>query len=285
VKKPVKLALAALAGAYAAAQLVWIAIRAVEPAAPPRNPDAQAWAAGGLAGSVIGLALGAVACVALLVSAFRRPPRAGWDEPDSETGRPAEPTPREARATAVPVSPPPSAARTAGVIWMVVGSLLVVTTCGGAIASILIEARRPGPATPNPAEACSTVLGLLIAVGFFVAGLRVVVGSARDTLVPGILSLLIGLFYLGLGLVALGVSRQPPPNMPPDVAAGAARLIRVIAVACIVTGYGLLLPGGLALFGRGTYLRWRAAAHPPRPRERRRPSAARDEFPWGDDQG
>lgn len=72
MNKPWKIGLGVLAGAYAAAQAVRIVLISTA-TAPPQGEAAQAWAAGNVMGSVVGFLIGAVACIGLLVSAFRAP--------------------------------------------------------------------------------------------------------------------------------------------------------------------------------------------------------------------
>lgn len=168
-----------------------------------------------------------------------------------------------------PYPPPapafPGGVRAAGVLWVAVGGLFVLGSCAGAVLGVMIQARRPGPAQPNPAEGCTTLVGILIGVGFFLAGLNVLRGSARDTLVPSVLSILLGVVYLLVGVLALVLSGTPPANPAADMSVA----LILSGIIGTVMGCGLLLPAGLALAGRPRYLRWRAA-QPSRSRRRRR---------------
>lgn len=157
----------------------------------------------------------------------------------------------------------PAGVRAAGVIWLNLGFLSVVSSCFTyLVLPVLIQAgnrgpKPPGALQPSPTEICGCWLGVLLGVGFFTVGVRLVRGTAKDTLAGSILSLLVGVMYLVLGVGALLAIQ----NAPPAVVAG--------AVTAVVIGCLCLLPGVLGLLGRSRYLAWRAAQRPPRRRRRR----------------
>lgn len=163
----------------------------------------------------------------------------------------------------------PGAIRAAGMLWALVGAFFVLGSCGGAVASVAIQAQQPGPMRPDPTAGCTMWLGILIGAGFFVAGTRLARGSAGDTLLTAILSILVGLLYLVVGAFALRIASDPPPRLP-DAFVTAMLISGILGV---VLGCALLLPAGLALAARTRYLEWRAAVLSPRRRRRRRPES------------
>lgn len=168
-------------------------------------------------------------------------------------------------------NPYPATARAAGVMWVVVGTLLALWTCGAGVAGVVSDAKQPGERLPNPAEGCSVALGVMLGAAFAVAGMRIISGSAADTLLTSIGSLAVGLVFVGLGVVVLLWAKAPPPEAP----AGAAGLLRYVGVVNLVKGYALMGIGGLGLAGRSGYLRRRAVAV--RARWRRPPGGPGDE--------
>jgi len=109
-------------------------------------------------------------------------------------------------------------------------------------------------------------LGILIGVGFFLAGRRIARGSAQDTLATSVLSILVGLLYLGIGVAALFMLQNTPLQ------------VTVAGVIAVVIGFGLFLPAGFGLSGRSEYVAWKAATQPPTRWRRRRvePNDARN---------
>lgn len=73
MKKPVKIVLGVLAGVFAVAHMVRLVILVTSDAPSAPGSAAQAYAAGNEMGSVLGVCIGAVACLLLLRSAFRTP--------------------------------------------------------------------------------------------------------------------------------------------------------------------------------------------------------------------
>lgn len=202
-------------------------------------------------------------------------PKQSWDRPQRAGGSESPEEPFETRPP--PPPPIPGGVRAAGVLWVLVGALFVLGSCGGAVASVMIRAKQPGPMQTNPVEGCTTWVGVLMGVGFFIAGLRVVRGSAPDTLVTSILSILVGVPYLGLGVMAVVLSGNPPPKAHPSLMVA----MLVGGIISVVVGCGLLLPAGLGLAGRSRYREWWAAAHPrPRRRRRRPPESDEGDGPW-----
>ncbi len=162
----------------------------------------------------------------------------------------------------------------AGMLWVVMGAFFALGSCCVAVVEIRVEAARPGPMRPNPVAVCAMWLGILIGLGFFIAGVRTISGRAADTLVTSVVSIFVGLFYIGFGVLALWITADP--RRPAGPAA-----MRESGALGVVIGGGLLLPAGLALAARSQYLAWRATTRLPR-RGRIRPhrSELDEDRPW-----
>jgi hypothetical protein len=175
----------------------------------------------------------------------------------------------------------PSYIWAAGVMWMVLGALFVLMTCGGVVAAIVIQLRQPGPARAQPFLGCGALPGLIIGCGFFIAGRRLVRGSIVDPVTPSLFSILLGLFYLVVGVMGVRAS----DNIVAKVPEGYARAVLISGIVCAVFGGMFLLPSALALAARAQYLEWRGAdededEEPPRSPKPRRLKTRR----WEDDE-
>ena len=152
----------------------------------------------------------------------------------------------------------------AGWIWTIFGILMNLLTCGGMVAEIVMQAQRPGQIRPQSGSICVNVLGIALGAGFFAAGVQLVRRKAKDTIVVSILSILIGLLYLGIGSIAilLPIGNKANPGLE--------AILAIVGIVCAVIGCALILPGVLALMGRSEYRDWWSATHPTKRRRRRR---------------
>lgn len=174
--------------------------------------------------------------------------------------------------------PPPPAfpvvVRLAGIIWIGIGALGVVSAVlnfAGAGA-----ANRANPNGQNPAagaQAAGQSIGgcctALIAVAFVAVGYNTVTGKAKDTLGNAIGSLLLAALVACVGVAVVGFATAAANNpagkrAPPD--AGAELVIAGIIFGGVCLLY--VVPGVLALVGRRDYLAWRKY-HAPVKRRRR----------------
>jgi hypothetical protein len=157
----------------------------------------------------------------------------------------------------------PGPVRAAGIIWIVLGTFdLLLRFVRYSLQTAQEWAQHPSAASPaaDPVQAVANGLGLLLGIGCLVAGVRVLSGSARGTVLASVLSILVGMLYLGVaGAVILVLVLQAPPH--------ALLFIAVVAGVLGPISGGFLLAGSLGLAGRSQYLAWRAA------NQRRQPPA------------
>jgi len=170
---------------------------------------------------------------------------------------------------ALPQSRYPKAVYAAGVIWIVIGALILLNaavnlvvglTQMGAVPAVKGPGipQGPGPAQGPPGGAvattgvCPAVMGLLFGVAFVHAGLQSTKGTARDTLGNAIGSIIIALLNGGFGVIVLlaGLAGMA-------VAHAAGFILIVIGLISILAGVGLFVAGILALIGRQEYKAWR----------------------------
>lgn len=167
----------------------------------------------------------------------------------------------------------PSVVMTAGIIWILIGSLSLL----GAMSSILIILSMPqqrvgaGSDVLTWGVVCSGAVGL----AFAICGFQTVQGKSSDTIGNGIGSLILGILALFCaiamafgGLAQFGNQNAKQPVAGQQAAAGAAGLM-VTAMIVGLWALTLILAGTLALVGRSDYLEWREA-NAPRPRRHRR---------------
>ena len=136
-----------------------------------------------------------------------------------------EPPPEEERSIALPAAFPPIML-VAGILWILAGAAYVGLFALGRLLQIPFSASE---------------LWLLAGALFFVHdGVQLIRGRFRDPLGDGIITILIGLFFLGRGFFEAGPGLQ--------------------MIALIISGFfGLvfLVPGILVLIGRKKYLAWK----------------------------
>jgi hypothetical protein len=168
--------------------------------------------------------------------------------------------------------PFPTSVRAAALLWVVIGAVFVLVSFGGEVAVTLAREERGLP--PRANGNCSAMLGILIGIAFFATGMRVLRGKALDVLTPCILSVVVGVIYMGLGAMSLSMADNQPQRAPPVVAV-------VLVVAGILSagiGGGLSLAGVLGFVGRAAYLAWldENPVAPARRRRRRPPPFAEE---------
>ncbi|WP_020474957.1 hypothetical protein [Zavarzinella formosa] len=142
----------------------------------------------------------------------------------------------------------PTAARMAGLVWMILGGLAALGSCGAAASPVFLQIGKPGNAAPvqiSPATAVATWIGVMVGGLFFVLGRRIMNGTAKNLVIGSAVSLLIGLLYSWSAVYILLILKDPPPAI--EATGG---------VAAGIGGFGLFA-GGLALAGRSQYLKWR----------------------------
>jgi hypothetical protein len=139
-------------------------------------------------------------------------------------------------------------------IWIVLGSFeILVRFVRHSLQSVQEWAQHPSAASaaPDPVQAVGNGLGVLLGFGCLMAGLWVLSGSARGTVLTSVLSILVGTLYLGVaGAVLLVLAVQDSPH---------ALLFVAVVVGVLPFSGGFLLAGSLGLAGRSQYLAWRAA--------------------------
>ncbi len=163
----------------------------------------------------------------------------------------------------------PRLIRTAGIIWIIFGSLILINTVVN-FALVGAAARENAAAGANAADGakvigggCGSFVGIAFGIAFLFVGTQSVNGTAKDTLGNGIGSIVIGLLNAGLGAVALlgGLAlftAIAQKNAGPG-ADQAALIITITGGVGLLCGLGLILAGVLALMGRADYKAFRRA--------------------------
>lgn len=138
--------------------------------------------------------------------------------------------------------PYPQTVKTAGVLWIIFGCVVLVNMAVVLLLSFVVAANAQGQAAGLAGGlVCGGVIGGLFGAVFLHVGNQSVRGTAHDTLGNGIGSILFALFYL---------------------AAAAAQAVAGMIAQGGVNGLGgamLFAAGVLALVGRSDYKRWRKA--------------------------
>jgi hypothetical protein len=171
------------------------------------------------------------------------------------------------RPTEVPF---PGKVLVAGILWIMFGGLALVSV----VVTIVLSAAAAAGAPPRPGEHCGNCCSVLFGIAFLWVGFTTVKGTAKDTLGNAIGSLVFGLIYLGLGLLAglggaVGLAGPGGPGGPPAAAvAMMSTIMLVVAVMAGLIGSGLVGAGVLAIMGREQYREWREV-HAPKKRSRR----------------
>lgn len=138
----------------------------------------------------------------------------------------------------------PATVKTAGIIWIVFGSLILLNLL--VVLVIVIGGALTVPPQQDvivPGVIGTLSIGAFMGLfggGFLYVGVQSVRGTATDTLGNGIGSFVIGMLHVGIGAPLMNSERIPM------IAGG---------VSCLV-GLGLILAGILALVGRGPYRDW-----------------------------
>ena len=145
----------------------------------------------------------------------------------------------------------PGTITAAAVIWIIVGSLVLLELAGVLLLGAIGLASGDSLGFALGMGVCvGPILGL-IGGSFVYVGVQTLRGKARDTLGNAVGSICVGALYLSGPLLALlGGPADESPSIKSSFAAGAACLAIVIAA-------GLLLSGILALVGRRAYKAWR----------------------------
>jgi hypothetical protein len=146
----------------------------------------------------------------------------------------------------------PGTVRTAGIIWIIFGSMILLNLLGMLLFVFGFAVAGPGGNKEGAIVGmlCGGALMALFGGAFVYVGVQSVRGTAADTLGNGIGSIVFGLLNLGVGFLLV-------VSQPQTVIAG--------GINCLV-GVALFLAGILALAGRGPYRDWREANLPQRRR-------------------
>ena len=141
--------------------------------------------------------------------------------------------------------PFPNIVMFAGLIWMGVGAL-------GMVSSFLSMGMNPNNQAASPGGACCPAL---FAFAFLYCGYQTVTGTAKDTRGNAGGSILFGMLQvLVAGFIGFGGFGAGNPQQPAEVV--------VVAGVVGLMGGSLILAGILALAGRTDYLEWREQQHP-----------------------
>jgi hypothetical protein len=156
-------------------------------------------------------------------------------------------------------APFPTSVAAAGVIWIVIGSLILLNGAANLVVSTAAAPAAGGSGAYAAGSVCGVLFIVLFGAAFLFVGVQSVRGTARDTLGNAIGSLVFALLYGGIGVVAL---------VGGAVVGGAAGTIAMIgAFIAILGGIALLSAGVLALVGRDAYKAWQRAQRKGRRRD------------------
>jgi len=152
----------------------------------------------------------------------------------------------------------PATVMAAGIIWIVLGTILVLALLIGLVGVVIVTQGRQEKGEVVFGGLCTGLFIGLIGGAFIFVGIQSVLGSARDTLGNGIGSIIFGVLNGGAGMGQI-LTREYFQS--------------AISFLC---GVGLLTAGVLALVGREQYKAWRRAQRPRRRRKVRRRSSEVD---------
>jgi hypothetical protein len=143
----------------------------------------------------------------------------------------------------------PGTVLAAGIIWIVFGSLILLSR----VLELILMFALPPQAGDRAAggafavgQTCAVVFIALVGGVFVHVGVTSLTGTAKDTLGNGIGSFFFAALLGGVGLLGALAKGQP-----------------ILAVISLATGAGLLAAGVLACVGRGDYKAWRHARKAP----------------------
>jgi hypothetical protein len=166
----------------------------------------------------------------------------------------------------------PATVKAAGIIWIIVGSLGMISGLLNLVNGAANQAQA-GAQAGGPGFQAGYTAGIwcafAIAIAFVVFGYQTVTGKASDTVGGSVASIMLGLVYAGIGTLAffgagmMGMAKNKDPN-----AAAGAGVVALVAIVLLLIGFVLLLAAVLGFVGRRDYLDWKEASSP---RRRRRP--------------
>ena len=150
----------------------------------------------------------------------------------------------------------PKLVRTAGIIWIIFGGLMLVTAVG--------SMGMMGMAGNGAQGSCNGIVGILFGIAFLFVGVQSIKGTAKDTLGNGIGSIVIGALNAGVGVFAIigglalsSVLAARTAPAPGQVTSDVALVLIVAGAVNILSGVGLIVAGTLALMGRAEYKAYR----------------------------
>ena len=144
----------------------------------------------------------------------------------------------------------PKLVRTAGIIWIIFGGLMLVTAVG--------SMGMMGMAGNGAQGSCNGIVGILFGIAFLFVGVQSIKGTAKDTLGNGIGSIVIGALNAGVGVFAIIGGLALYSVLAASAAPAPVALVLIVAGAVnILSGVGLIVAGTLALMGRAEYKAYR----------------------------
>jgi hypothetical protein len=139
----------------------------------------------------------------------------------------------------------PQQIRLAGAIWLLFGSLLLLSAAGLIGAAFAASGSRPSSLVTDGVQA---LVHILVGAILTRMGMKSRRGTARDTLVYGIGSVVLGLPFVGLAGMSVVFIIQAGGSVP---------LIGwLMGTLSILAALGLVGAAVLALAGRSTYKKW-----------------------------
>jgi hypothetical protein len=156
-------------------------------------------------------------------------------------------------------TPFPSSVRAAGVIWIVIGALILFNAAVQLLVTVASASTPQGGGAYAVGGMCVVILLALFGAAFIFVGVQTARGTAQDTLGNAIGSIIFGLLNGGSGIVfiASGLTRG----------GGAGAVLVIAGLVSAIATIALVVAGIVALMGRENYKAWRRANSPRRRRD------------------
>jgi hypothetical protein len=155
--------------------------------------------------------------------------------------------------------------RVAGIIWIVIGGLILLNGTGSVILNLSAAENKPSGSAYAVGSLCGYAFLVFCGGVFIHVGVQSLRGTAADTLGNGIGSIIFGVINIVVagGLILATASTGVSSSV-------AAIVILIFGIIFGGSGAGLILAGIMALIGREDYKAWRRSMTPRSRRRRRR---------------
>lgn len=148
-------------------------------------------------------------------------------------------------------TPFPSSVRTAGIVWIVMGALILLNAAIQLLITVASASTAQGGGSQTVGGMCGVTLLALFGAAFIFVGVQTTRGTAQDTLGNAIGSIIFGLLNGGGGIVAIAGGLA--------LGGGAGAVLVIAGVVSAIAAIALVVAGIVALVGREDYKAWRRA--------------------------